>query len=335
MKRISSCPQLKNACIKIITILLILCLAIMLFGCGNNKNDYQTPSESSSSSAVDSSVVWNNSFKDLFHTDLETEIKFADLVHDVNQTEGAMTLLQTLNNGKVLYVAFEFDSMDRSIPDSFREIDFIYDCILIRGNQPAEEIVGLSGKDIKEKFKEQLFYYGSNSVHGSGMENGKSRRIFGFSFQLASDSVFTGDITIVVTDMGYYKEDDTFEHVTSDNYVFHITETPTRQAVEQPIIYDDQTVGKFRLTEMSLQLSIFQPEEAEELASALDLNPDGFAKARIKLLDNNLQEIDCRIGSSSGSSGGIVTGNFSFGRLVDTSEVSGIQVGDYVIMIDR
>ena len=39
MKRVFSYSQQKNTCIKIITILLVLCMVMMLFGCGdNNKN---------------------------------------------------------------------------------------------------------------------------------------------------------------------------------------------------------------------------------------------------------------------------------------------------------
>ncbi len=37
---------------------------------------------------------------------------------------------------------------------------------------------------------------------------------------------------------------------------------------------------------------------------------------------------------NGGSSGGVVTGDFSFDRLIDTSEVRGIQLGDYVIKLN-
>ncbi|MDO4207014.1 MAG: hypothetical protein Q4D15_05430 [Lachnospiraceae bacterium] len=337
MKRISPYSQQKTTYIKIITILLTISLIVMLFGCGkNNGTDGQGSSAGGSSSASGNQVIWNAAFKNLFHTDAEMETKFADLVHDVNQTEGAVTLLQTLNNGKVMYITFAIDSMADEIPDEYKGKNlYLQDCILIRGNYPSEELTGLTKPEITNKYKEQLFY-GNMSFGGSGGDNedGKTESLFGFAYSLNSSYTFTGDITVVLPDLSCSKEDVPTERVVPDNYVFHITETPTRQAVEQPIIYNDQTVGKFRLTELNLQLSIFQSEEVEELTSALTLNPSEFVNVRIKLLDSNNQEIDCRMVPNGGSSGGVVTGDFSFDGLVDTSEVCGIQLGDYVIKLN-
>ena len=174
------------------------------------------------------------------------------------------------------------------------------------------------------------------SFSGSGDDNadGKTGSLFSFTHSLDSIYTFTGDLTLVLPDLSYIGEDSSIERVVSDNYVFHITETPNRQAVEQPIIYNDQTVGKYRLTELNLQLRIFKSDEVEELTSALILNPSEFVNTRIKLLDSNNQEIACRIVPNGGSSGGVVTGDFSFDGLIDTSEVYGIQLGDYVIKLN-
>ena len=336
MQHTFSCSQQKNACIKTITILFVLCLAIMLFGCGKNKNDDLEPSEGSSSSAVENKITWNDSFKNRFHTDSKTEAQFADMIHDVNQTEGAVTLLQTLNNGKVMYIAFAIDSMADEIPDAYKGKNlYLQDCILIRGNHPSEELAGLTKPEITDKYKEQLFY-GNMSFRGSGEDNadGKTESLFGLTFLLASDSTFSGDLTVVLPDLSYI-DDSSSERVVQDNYVFHITETPKRQAVEQPIIYNNQNVGIFRLTELNLQLSIFQSKEVEELTSALTLNPGEFVNTRIKLLDSNHREIDCRIVPNGGSNGGVVTGDFSFDSLIDTSEVYGIQLGDYIIELNQ
>ena len=337
MKRVFSYSQQKNTCIKIITILLVLCIVMMLFGCGdNNKNDDQKPSEGSSSSAVENRVDWADAFKNRFHTDSKTESLFSDMIHDVNQTEGAVTLLQTLNNGKVMYIAFAIDSMADEIPDEYKGKNlYLEDCILIRGNYPSEELTGLTKPEITNKYKEQLFY-GNMSFGGSEEDNedGKTGSLFGLIVSLASKTTFTGDLTLVLPDLSYIGEDSSIERVVLDNYVFHITETPNRQAVEQPIIYNDQTVGKYRLTELNLQVSILFPEKVEELASALILNPSEFVNTRIKLLDSNNQEIACRIVPNGGSSGGVVTGDFSFDGLIDTSEVYGIQLGDYVIKLN-
>ncbi len=336
MKHISFCSRQKSTCVKLITILLISCLVMMLFGCSNHTDDIQPSSEKDSSSVDGNQVAWNDMFKNRFHTDSKTEIQFADMIHDVDQTEGAVTLLQTLNNGKVMYIAFAIDSMADEIPDAFKGEDlFLLDCILISGSIPTEELVGLSKPEIRNQYKEQLFY-GNMSFGGGGDENadGKTASLFGFAYSLNSSYTFTGDITVVLPDLSCSKEGVPTERVVSDNYVFHITETPNRQAVEQPIIYNDQTVGKYRLTELNLQLSIFKSDEVEELTSALILNPSEFVNTRIKLLDSNNQEIACRIVPNGGSSGGIVTGDFSFDGLIDTSEVRGIQLGDYVIKLN-
>ena len=336
MKHISFCSRQKSTCVKLITILLISCLVMMLFGCSNHTDDTQPSSEKDSSSVDGNQVAWNDMFKNRFHTDLKTEIQFADMIHDVNQTEGAVTLLQTLNNGKVMYIAFAIDSMADEIPDEYKGKNlYLQDCILIRGNYPSEELTGLTKPEITNKYKEQLFY-GNMSFGGSGDENadGKTASLFGFAYSLNSSYTFTGDITVVLPDLSYIGDGGYTERVVPDNYVFHITETPNRQAVERPIIYNDQTVGKYRLTELNLQLSIFKSDEVEELTSALILNPSEFVNTRIKLLDSNNQEIACRIVPNGGSSGGVVTGDFSFDGLIDTSEVYGIQLGDYVIKLN-
>ena len=336
MKHISFCSRQKSTCVKLITILLISCLVMMLFGCSNHTDDTQPSSEKDSSSVDGNQVAWNDMFKNRFHTDLKTEIQFADMIHDVNQTEGAVTLLQTLNNGKVMYIAFAIDSMADEIPDEYKGKNlYLQDCILIRGNHPSEELTGLTKPEITNKYKEQLFY-GNMSFGGSGDENadGKTASLFGFAYSLNSSYTFTGDITVVLPDLSYIGDGGYTERVVPDNYVFHITETPNRQAVERPIIYNDQTVGKYRLTELNLQLSIFKSDEVEELTSALILNPSEFVNTRIKLLDSNNQEIACRIVPNGGSSGGVVTGDFSFDGLIDTSEVYGIQLGDYVIKLN-
>ena len=151
MKHYSSFSQQKTTYIRIVTFILALGLVMMLFGCGkSNGIDDQVPSEQSASSADDNQVIWNAAFKNLFHTDAETETKFADLVHDVNQTEGAVTLLQTLNNGKVIYFTFELDPMADDIPDPYKgEGLYVQDYLFIRGDHPTEDIVGLSKEEIE------------------------------------------------------------------------------------------------------------------------------------------------------------------------------------------
>ena len=336
MKHYSSYSQQKTTYIKIITILLALSLVMMLFGCGKSNNiDDQVPSEQSASSAYDNQDGWNKAFKQLFHIDSKTATQFADMLHEINQTEGAVTLLQTLNNGKVMYVAFELDSMAVSLPNSMHgEKLYVSDCLFIRGNQPAEELIGLSKEEITAKYSGELFY-GSKSVNVGDPADGKITTVVGSAVKLSSSSTFTGDITLVVTDIGYEKADGIQEHVTTDNFIFHITESSDRLAIEQPIMQDDQVVGNFRLTELNLQISLLHPEMAEELADALTAPPNSISVPSVKLLDKNNQVIDCRIGSTGRSQGSIITCDFSFNNLVDTSEVSGIQVGDYVIKVDQ
>ena len=336
MKRISSYSQQKTTYIKIITILLAFSLIVMLFGCGkSNSIDDQVPSKQGASSADDNQDGWDEAFKQLFHTDSKTATQFADMLLDANQTEGAVTLLQILNNGKVMYVVFEFDSMAVSIPNSLQgEKLYVSDCLFIRGNHSAEELIGLSKEEIQAKYSGDLFY-GSKSVFVGDPEDGKIKTVVGSAVKLSSSSTFTGDMTLVITDIGYDKEDGSSGPVTTDNYIFHITESSDRQAVEQPIMQDGQMVGNFRLTELNLQISILYPEIAEELAAALTPEPTSISTPPIRLLDKNNQEIDCRIGSNGSSSGSVITCDYSFNSLVDTSEVSGIKVGDYVIMVDR
>ena len=201
MKRISPYSQQKTTYIKIITIRLTISLIVMLFGCGkNNGTDGQGSSAGGFSSASGNQVIWNAAFKNLFHTDPETETKFADMIHDVNQTEGAVTLLQTLNNGKVMYITFAIDSMADEIPDEYKGKNlYLQDCILIRGNYPSEELTGLTKPEITNKYKEQLFY-GNMSFGGSGGDNedGKTGSLFGFAYSLNSSYTFTGEITVVL-----------------------------------------------------------------------------------------------------------------------------------------
>lgn len=333
----TACSRRKSTVIRIITILLLCFLAMMLFGCSSNTDDTQPASEESSSSADEKQVVWNGLFKSRFHTDTKMETQFADMLHNVDQTDGAVTLCQTLNNGKVMYIAFEIDSMANDISDAYKGEDLsLLDCILIRGYHSSEDLKELSKIEITDQYKEQLIH-GNVSFQGSAenKEKGKTGSLWGFFFSLASDSTFTGDITVVLPDLNYVREGSPLGRVVSDNYVFHITETSTRLPVEQTIIYHDQTVGKFRLTELNLQLCILKPDEAEELASALILNPDEFTNPRIKLLDKNREEINCRLLPSGMSNGGVVTADFILDRIIDTGEVSGIQVGDYIIDLKK
>lgn len=335
MKRISPYSQQKTTYIKIITILLTISLIVMLFGCGkNNGTDGQGSSAGGSSSASGNQVIWNAAFKNLFHTDAETETKFADLVHDVNQTEGAVTLLQTLNNGKVIYLAFELDSMADDIPDPFKGGSlYVQDYLFIRGDHPTEDIVGLSKEEIKEQYKGQIFL-SNGSLRTTESENGKSVSLIGTRIPFGSDNSFSGDMTFVITGIECSKEDGSSERANQTNYVFHFTETPSRSAIKQPIIQDGQTIGSFMLTEMTLQVSILYPEKVEDLASALPAQVNEFTNPRIKLLDKNNQEIVCTIIPNGGSVGSSIQWEFTFGNLVDTSEVSGIQVGGSVIIID-
>lgn len=335
MKHISPNSQQKTTYIKIITILLAFSLIMMLFGCGkNNDTDGKGSSAEGSSSASGNQVIWNAAFKNLFHTDAETETKFADLVHDVNQTEGAVTLLQTLNNGKVIYFAFELNSMADDIPDPYKgESLYVQDYLFIRGNHPTEDIVGLSKEEIREQYKGQIFL-SNGSFRTAESENGKSVSLIGTRIPFGSDNVFSGDMTFVITGLECSKEDGSSEHANLTNYVFHFTETPSRTAIKQPIVQDGQTIGSFMLTEMTLQVSILYPEKVEDLASALPAQVNEFTNPRIKLLDKNNQEIVCTIIPNGGSVGSSIQWEFTFSNLVDTSEVSGIQVGSSVIIID-
>lgn len=334
MKHISFCSRQKSTCVKLITILLISCLVMMLFGCSNHTDDTQPSSEKDSSSMDGNQVIWNTAFKNLFHTDPETETKFADLIHDVDQTDGAVTLLQTLNNGKVIYIAFELDPMADDIPDPYKgESLYVQDYLLIRGNHPTEDIAGLSKEEIKEQYKGQIFL-SNGSLRTTESENGKSVSLIGTRIPFGSDNSFSGDMTFVITGIECSKEDGSSERANQTNYVFHFTETPSRTAIKQPIIQDGQTIGSFMLTEMTLQVSILYPEKVEELASALTTQVNGFMRPRIKLLDKNNQEIACTIIPNSSSVGASIQCEFTLGSLVDTSEVSGIQVGDYVVKID-
>ena len=329
MKCIFPYLRQKEIYLKIITILLAVSLVMMAFGCGkSNDTDGQE-----SSSASENQVIWNAAFKHLFHTDAEAETKFADLLQDVNQTEGAVTLCQILNNGKVIYLAFELDSMADDIPDPFKgENLFMHDYLLIRGDHPTEDIVGLSEEGIREQYKGQIFL--SDTSFSNESENGKTSSLIGLRIPFGSDHTFAGDMTFVITGIECSKEDGSSENVNHTNYVFHFTETPSRTAATQPIIQDGQTIGMFRLTEMNLQVSILFPEKVEELASALPTQANEFTNPRIKLLDENGQEIDCTAISGSSSVGASIQCEFTFDRLVDTSEVSGIQVGGSVIIRD-
>lgn len=334
MKRISPYSQQKTTYIKIITILLTISLIVMLFGCGkNNGTDGQGSSAGGFSSASGNQVIWNAAFKNLFHTDPETETKFADLIHDVDQTDGAVTLLQTLNNGKVIYIAFELDPMADDIPDPYKgESLYVQDYLLIRGNHPTEDIAGLSKEEIKEQYKGQIFL--SNGSFRNESENGKSVSLIGVRIPFGSDHTFSGDMTLVITGIECSKEDGSSERVNQTNYVFHFTETPGRTAVEQPIMQDGQTIGMFMLTEMNLQVSILFPEKVEELASALITQVNEFTNPRIKLLDKNDREIACTIIPNSSSVGSSIQCEFTLGSLIDTSEVCGIQLGDYVFKLN-